>query len=343
VDERPVDLVFEGGGVKGIGLAGAYLDLYESGYRPACVAGTSAGAITAALVAAGYSGEELRSLVLQDMNFRRFADRRRLAWLGPLGDALDILEHRGLHSGRYFLRWIRERLAAKGVSTFADLRDPRPEREARRYRLRVIASDLTDHAMLVLPQDAHRLGIDPDRLEVAEAVRMSMSIPIFFRPVIRRDPHGRRRHLIVDGGMLSNYPIWLFDAPAGTAPRFPTLGMLLVAPNQQDPLLPASPAGASPAAMPSLFGYVRAIAETMMQAHDRFYVEQANYVRTIPIPTLGVSTTDFGISHERAAALFESGRSAAASFLSTWDFEDYVARFRDGRAHGRRAELLRRR
>ena len=341
MDERPVDLVFEGGGVKGIGLAGAYLELYDNAYRPACVAGTSAGAITAALVAAGYSGEELRRLVLEDMDFQRFADRRRLAWLGPPGEAIDLFKDRGLHSGRYFLDWIRERLAAKGVRTFADLRDPHPVREERRYRLRVIASDLTDHAMLVLPQDAQRLGVDPDRMEVAEAVRMSMSIPIFFEPVIRRDPNDGRRHLIVDGGMLSNYPIWLFDAPAGTPPRFPTFGMLLVAPNQEDPLLPQPPAGAGKARMPSLFGYVRAIAETMMQAHDRFYVEQANYARTIPIPTLGVSTTEFAITHERAGELFESGRSAAASFLSTWDFSDYLARFRDGHARPRRADLLR--
>ena len=99
--------------------------------------------------------------------------------------------------------------------------------------------------------------------------------------------------MIVDGGMLSNYPIWLFDAPAGRAAEFPTFGMLLVAPSQEDPLLPATRRRrAKLHGMPSPFGYIKAIAETMMQAHDRFYVEQANYARTIPIPTLGVSTTD---------------------------------------------------
>ena len=42
-----VDLVFEGGGVKGIGLAGAWEALEAENYRPRRVAGTSAGAITA--------------------------------------------------------------------------------------------------------------------------------------------------------------------------------------------------------------------------------------------------------------------------------------------------------
>jgi NTE family protein len=336
---RPVDVVFEGGGVKGIGLAGAYLELYAAGYRPECVAGTSAGAITASLVAAGYTGEELRRLVLEDMHFALFADRRRLAWLGAIGEAIDVVKDKGLHSGSYFLRWIRELLEAKGVRTFADLRDDRAIRPDRRYRLQVIASDLTDHAMLVLPRDAPRLGIDPDELRVADAVRMSMSIPIFFDPVIRRDRGDRRRHLVVDGGMLSNFPIWLLDAPPGTAPRFPTFGMLLVAPNQADPLLPGRPAGPASARLPSLFGYVRAIAETMMQAHDRLYVEQVNYARTIAIPTLGVGTTEFDISAARAGELFESGRTAAASFLETWDFEDYLARFRRAAPPPHRARL----
>ena len=67
--EQPVDIVFEGGGVKGIGLAGDYRELYDTEYRPRCVAGTSAGAITASLVVAGYTGEELEQLVLNDMNF----------------------------------------------------------------------------------------------------------------------------------------------------------------------------------------------------------------------------------------------------------------------------------
>jgi NTE family protein len=341
MSEQPVDLVFEGGGVKGIGLAGSFFELYERGYRPACVAGTSAGAITAALVAAGYSGDELKTLVLNDMHFPLFADRPRLHLLGPVGEAIDMLADRGLHSGEYFLNWIRERLEAKGISTFGQLRDDTARGTPREYRLRVIASDLTDHSMLVLPQDAVKLGIEPDELGVAEAVRMSMSIPIFFDPVIHTSAHDGRKHMIVDGGMLSNYPIWLFDAPAGTAPRFPTFGMLLVAPSQEDPLVSHPPVTAPQQnGMLSPIGYVKAIVDTMMQAHDRFYVEQANYARTIPIPTCGVTTTDFGISPARTEELFESGRAAADKFLTTWNFDAYIVKFRQGSSPGRRAGVL---
>src|SRR5271154_5910723 len=335
------DLVFEGGGVKGIGLAGAFFELYARGYRPDCVAGTSAGAITAALVAAGYSGDELKALVLDDMHFPDFADRARLHLLGPAGEVIEVLKDHGLHSGKYFLEWIRERLEHKGVTTFGQLRDDAAKGTAREYKLRVIASDLTDHSMLVLPQDAVKLGMEPDELSVAEAVRMSMSIPIFFDPVVIAD--GPRKHMIVDGGMLSNYPIWLFDSAPDTQPRFPTFGLLLVAPNQEDPLLahPLAPAAAQAEGMPSPVAYVKALADTMMQAHDRFYVEQDNFARTIAIPTCGVTTTLFEISPAQTRELFQSGRTAAERFLGTWDFGRYVAKFRTGAPPGRRQEILR--
>lgn len=343
MSEKPVDLVFEGGGVKGIGLAGAFLELYEQDYRPACVAGTSAGAITAALVAAGYTGKELEKLVLKDMHFPLFEDRPRFHLLGTAaGEVVEVLRDRGLHSGQYFLHWIGKLLEDKGKTTFGHFRDANAAGTNREYRLQVIASDLTDHSMLVLPRDARKLGIAPDDLSVAEAVRMSMSIPIFFDPVIQRNPQDGRRHMIVDGGMLSNYPIWLFDAE-GKEPRFPTFGMLLVAPNQEDPLLPNPVATAArhEDGMPSPIGYVRAIAETMMQAHDRFYVEQANYVRTIPIPTCGVTTTQFDITSAQTKDLFLSGQIAAEKFLDTWDFDAYKRKFRQGPPPGRRAGVLR--
>jgi predicted acylesterase/phospholipase RssA len=53
------DAVFEGGGVKGIALAGAIVVAESLGVQWQRVAGTSAGAITACLLAAGYTGEEL--------------------------------------------------------------------------------------------------------------------------------------------------------------------------------------------------------------------------------------------------------------------------------------------
>ena len=338
--EHHVDLVFEGGGVKGIGLAGAVETLEERGYRPQNVAGTSAGAISAALLAAGYAAEELREIII-GLDYRQFEDK---AWEDkvPLIDrSLSMLLDLGLYEGDRFLEWIRELLTAKGVTTFADLVHPDYEGDPKfRSRLQVIASDITTHQLLVLPRDAGRLGIEPDELDVGLAVRMSMSIPVFFEPVRHENEKTGETHMIVDGGMLSNFPVWLFDCEDGE-PEWPTFGLLLVEPKPSTPIGVRLPKERSATRGPkAVVDYVKSLAQTMMEAHDRMYIEQANYARTIPIPTLGVGTTEFDLSPERALALYDSGRQAAAKFLDTWDFEAYIAEFRSGKKHSRRTALL---
>lgn len=326
--EKRVDLVFEGGGVKGIGLAGAFGCLDGHGFQPQRVAGTSAGAITAALVAAKYSGAELKDLVLNQMKFQKFEDGHH--W--PISEAVEVLAHKGMHPGTYFEGWMRELLEAKNVSKFGDLGDNNATSGEVQHRLQVIASDISEQRMLVLPRDARQhLGVDPDELDVAKAVRMSMSIPIFFDPVIYPEPNGSgAEHLIVDGGILSNFPIWLFDSPAGQVPRWPTFGLLLVAPSQQEPLVPGPEPPRTNQGKVSIGGFLLAIAHTMMEAHDRLYVEEANYARTIPIDTLGVQTTQFSIDDDPdlKERLYESGQDAAAAFLKTWDFDAYIRAFR---------------
>ncbi len=327
-DDLRADYVFEGGGVKGIGLSGAYREMTDRGYKPECVAGTSAGAINAALVACGFTGPEIEDVALHRMKFPLFEDKSFLDRFGKAGDAAEFFRTRGMHSGDYFLQWMRDLLMEKGITKFGQLRDPNAKTDARAHRLQVIASDLSARSMLILPRDAQEIGFDPDELEIALAVRMSMSIPIFFKPVTVKDAQ-LRDHVIVDGGLLSNYPIWLFDAPGGKQPEFPTLGMLLVAPNQKAPLIEAT--GPDELAdVTSDLGFLKAMEATATQAHDRFYVEQASYARTIPIQTLGVKTTEFDITPDRTQALFESGRQAAADFLKTWDFQAYKDKYRSG-------------
>lgn len=335
-DERRVDLVFEGGGVKGIGLAGAVSTLLEHGYRPVNLAGSSAGAIAAALLAAGYGPDELKEIILA-LDYRRFQDRAWEDRIPLVEKTASLLLDQGVYEGRAFHAWIAELLERKGVGTFGDLvleefaDDPRY-----RHRLQVIASDLTGRRLLVLPRDAGKLGLDADRLAVALAVRMSMSMPIFFEPVRFLNPETGEQHVVVDGGILSNFPVWLFDSDG--PPEWPTFGLLLVEPDPGTSVaerLSRPDGGAS-----ALIDYLKSLAQTMMEAHDRLYLEEAIFARTIAIPTLGVGTTEFDLSPERALALYDSGRAAAEAFLSTWDFDAYVATFRRvGRRRSRRAEV----
>jgi len=338
--EHYVDLVCEGGGVKGIGLAGAYSVLEEHDFEPQNVAGTSAGAITAALIAARYTADELKEIILT-LDYRQFEDKGWEDRLPLIGRSASILLDQGLYEGKRFYEWMRELLAAKGIHTFADLVNEQwADDPTYRSRLQVIASDVTGRRLLVLPRDAALLGLKPDELEVAYAVRMSMSIPIFFEPVHATNPETNREHIIVDGGMLSNFPVWLFDSGADEEPDWPTFGLLLVEPDPRKSVAERLPEpephqhGVGP-----LIEYIKGMAQTMMEAHDRLYVEKAEYARTIAIPTLGVGTTEFGITRERALALYESGRDAAEKFLETWDFKGYIAEFRKDKKHSRRREI----
>jgi NTE family protein len=332
------DLVCEGGGVKGVGLAGAYSVLEEHGYRVQNVAGTSAGAITAALIAAGYTAEELKKIVFE-LDFAQFEDKGWEDRIPLFGKGISLLSDQGIYEGTRFLEWISGVLEEKHIRTFADLRtgDEDPKYA---YRLQVIASDVSARRLLVLPRDAAVLGLDPDELEVGLAVRMSMSIPIFFEPVRIENKQTNHEHLIVDGGMLSNYPVWLYDAEDGVVPSWPTFGLLLVEPEPKTPItarLPEPQRG--PRGARGLISLLSALVHTMMEAHERMYVEKAQFARTIPVKTLGVGTTEFDLSEERKLALYNSGRMAAEEFLATWDFDAYVAEYRKGKEHPRRAEV----
>ena len=158
---------------------------------------------------------------------------------------------------------------------------------------------------------------------------MSMSIPFFYQPVILRNTKRNDTSYVVDGGLLSNFPVWLFDTAEGV-PEWPTLGFKLVEPEEGSPHQISGPI--------SLFA---ALFGTMIEAHDARYLKDEQFVRTIPIPTLGVKTTEFNISRERSEALFQSGRQAAEKFFATWNFAEYVDKYRRSKTTVERGLRLR--
>ncbi|MCC6222991.1 MAG: patatin-like phospholipase family protein [Thermoleophilia bacterium] len=331
--ELRVDLVFEGGGVKGIGLVGALSVLEERGFRLQNLAGTSAGAIAAVLHAAGYGARELRDELLA-LDYREFRDRAWEDELPLVGPPLSILKDRGLYEGRALEAWLRERLAARGVRTFRELVHPLYGGDERyRWRAQVVASDVTARRLLVLPRDARAFGIEPDDLDVALAVRMSASIPVYYEPVRLTDRRTGREHLVVDGGLLSSFPVWIFDVDG--EPDWPTFGLKLVEPEPRRSL--GQHGGAADDG--GVVGFAKGLVATMLEAHDRLYLEQADFARTIPIPTLGIGTMELGLPAERMAALHEAGRCAAEEFLERWDFGLYVETYRRGARRSRRAAL----
>ncbi|QYR20023.1 patatin-like phospholipase family protein [Paenibacillus sp. sptzw28] len=294
-----INAVFEGGGVKGISLVGAVCASEEYGITFNHLAGTSSGSIVAAMLAAGYSSSEIKRSI-EETPFHSLLRRGYIYNLGAIGPVVRLLVRRGFYSGEGLTDWIERLLGQKGVHTFADLPS---------CKLRIIASDITNGKLLVLPDDIADYGIEPSRLSVALAVRMSVSIPYFFDPVRfrmnGRSGAGKAWAYIVDGGLLSNFPLWLFDnEQRGEAEQVPTVGYQMVGKNETEPRAIRGPV--------SMF---QAIFETMLQAHDERYIEKNNRGRTIKIPTLGIRSTQFHLTKQQSDNLYASGYDAASAFF----------------------------
>ncbi len=316
--EQFCDLVMEGGGVKGIALVGAVDALRDAGYRFKRVAGTSAGAIVGSLVAAGMPGDELATLMRQ-VDYRKFQDESLVDRL-PLGKAMSLLAEGGVYEGDYLQNWLGEQLAQCGVRTFDDLSydDPGLELTAsQRFRLVVMVSDVSHGRLSRLPWDYQTYyARDPGHQMVADAVRASMSIPFFYEPV-RITGSDRKESVLVDGGMLSNFPIDVFDRGNG-APRWPTFGLKLSArPGSQRVRF----------AVRDTLSMTRAMIGTMASSHDQMHIDEPSVIdRTIFIDTFGVSSTDFNLDRATAENLYRNGRDATAKFLDAWDWDAYKSR-----------------
>ena len=324
------DGVFEGGGVKGIAFAGAIKAAEEEGVREwVNVAGASAGAITAALLAVGYTADEIRD-ALEETDYRLFADYGRGGKY--IGGPINYLRMRGLVPGEYFKKWLSERFDEKLGNpnpTFKDvIRPDLPENlteaELRRakYKLKVIASDVTSGRMLVLPdhivdyedKDGNRFVVDD--FPLADAVRMSMSFPFFFN-VVTLYQEGKP-HYIVDGGLLSNFPVWLFDS-GDRPPKRPTWGFRLHG-------------GTGPERLPyrdirrPLWGrpLLKAMFFSAMEAWDREQLGRTTAARTVSIPTHDVKTINFELTKEEADGLYRWGYEETKQFFASPETQEYL-------------------
>ena len=331
-EPKPADLVLSGGGVKGIGLVGAVVALMDGGYRAQRVSGTSAGSIVGAIVAAASMGdqlgpEEVKELALQ-LDYHKFTDPGIVERLPVLGPSLAVLRGTGIYKGDYAHDWVRSQLKNLGVRTFGDLAiddDNLPAEQ--RYKLVVTVADVTTGQLVRLPWDYGRVyGLDPDEQFVADAVRASMSIPFYFRPVTLTSSTGLTSTL-VDGGILSNFPIDSLDRTDRRPPRWPSFGVTVLPnlPEGNDKVIPAL-AAIRLLGPPHL---LESVITTVLVGRDQAYLSQPWVsARTVRVDSTDVGFLDFDISDNEIEALYVKGYAAAEKFLSGWDWDAYLERFR---------------
>lgn len=312
------DGVFQGGGVKGLALAGALVEFADSKRHPqnyvedwVQLAGTSAGAIVAAYLACGHNAAETATLI-EETDFTKFEDWGRGGEF--FGGAINLAHHHGLAHGTVFHDWFRDQI---NDQTFGDVADAK-------RKLKLIATDITRREMLVLPDSLSSYSlskdsppIDPDTFPIADAVRMSMSIPFFFQPIeLFHSETGAST--IVDGGVLSNFPVWIFDV-ADHDPLRPTFGFKLIG---------GKDAGAGLERITRALGWPVQmgvdIFHTATDAWDKYWVSHSTFVRTCAISAGDIGTTEFNLTETQKQWLLGSGKDAAGEFLDKWKPDDYV-------------------
>jgi NTE family protein len=310
------DGVFAGGGIKGLAFAGALEATAEAGYTEwGRLAGTSAGAITAMALAVGYDAAELTAL-LEEFDFDKIAD------YGPLG-RLDVpwnlLHLHGATRGKALHDWLEELIdkapinrgvaEADKVKTFGQL-----EAKTEAGKLQVIGTDLAHTRMVIFPDDV-ALYVDDDgqplspaEYPIADAVRISAGFPYFFPPMVLKDKETQKAGVLVDGGVVSAYPVFLFDKPD---PAHPTWGFRLYSGNQ-----PEKPPYTSLGGIDWPVEMLEAIVDTSMNAFDKFDTLIFG-PRTISIPTGDIETLDFELTGQQKEELREFGHTAAQEFFAT--------------------------
>lgn len=288
-----IDGVFSGGGLKGYALVGAYQVIEEKGYQFKRVAGTSAGAILACFIAAGFTSKEIEEL-LSELDTLTLLDPRKTILPMPFMKWINLYWRLGLYQGKALENWFLEKLALKGVYTFSDI-------EA--GSLKLVASDLTNGKIMVLPDDLERYGISAASFPIARALRMSCGIPFFFEPVKLKVTSTDT--IIVDGGVLSNFPMWIFDN--GNKER-PILGLKLSSNSEE----------MEPHKITNGLNLFEALFSTMKNAHDERYISRKIEKNIIFIPVEDYKATQFDLSEDMKNELLEKGRSRAIQFLKMW-------------------------
>jgi len=365
------DMVFEGGGAKGMVFVGAMQEFESRGHTHDRLLGTSAGAITAALLAANYSSAEMMealaekkggksvfsdfmgdpgsfrdSPLIQDGALAKLLteidiplipdaiekrlDQAILNWMASSSKAshlFSFVELGGWYSADNFLKWISRKLDSgeyNGKSRNFSNMTLKQFYEATGKDLSLVGSDTSMEMMLVLN---HRTAPE---LPVVWAVRMSMSIPLLWQEVVWQKEWGKYRgmemdgHTIVDGGLLSNFPIELFISDLKTVTDVMgdktsqnVLGMLI----DETLSVPGAQAAKADAekdkfeiSQLATVQRLNHLVNTVLGARDKSVIEAfENLVARMPAKDYG--TTEFDMTDERRDTLVQAGRKAMQEYF----------------------------
>lgn len=366
------DLVFEGGGAKGMVFIGALQELEQRGHTYGRLLGTSAGSIIATFTSAGYdvkemlealserdaqgtpvfktflgkppafSPEEVENSAIRnvlelitlsyipDLIESRF-DRFLLGLLSreQFSNVFSFLERGGWYTADNFIMWATRRLDSGSFLgkprrmsnlTLAEFHDVTGK------ELSLVVADTTSYRKLILNHNT-----TPD-VPVVWAMRMSMSVPLVWQEVVWKPEwgtymgHDVSGHRMVDGGLLSNFPIQLFISNSKyvtdiMGPKISpgVLGLLI---DEKLPVPGIEPPASEPdrlslATLP-MTSRIMNLINTVTKAHDKMLIDAYEQF-VCRLPAKGYGTMEFDMTDDRRNALIEGGRQAVEAYFQHQD------------------------
>ncbi|MGK2864150.1 MAG: patatin-like phospholipase family protein [Chitinophagaceae bacterium] len=296
------NLAIKGGGVKGVAYVGAIKELHKAGLFTNIqrFSGSSAGALLACMICAGYNVDEIEEL-MRSIQFKKF----KKGW-----NPLRIFTGYGLYSGKYILDFVRKFLRQSpfnktnppplhltSKSTFMDMKN------AGCKELYVFACNTNMHDVTEFSADK------TPHVMVAEAIRASMSIPYFFKAWKFTD-NRPNDHIYIDGGVVYNYPLTFFDHDRFNKMEHENLesaGLYLFTPKRVNK---------TPLRFFQVFFFTKHLFESLLETQDYVVIQDKEQLqRSIMIDDLKIPATDFNITHDQMSNLIESGSRAAKKYI----------------------------
>lgn len=326
------NLVFEGGGVLGISYLGALDYMFRNGLTKDLlrVAGTSAGAISACILSFNLPFLDIRR-ISNTLDYRLVPSKGQLDDMGYIpDDVMEVMErflediscvyrlmnNYGWFSTDYFYGWIKDVINAQfdyskklPPYTFEDFKNPMIHKENRPFfDLYVIGTDISMKTTQIFSYET------TPTMEVAEAVRISMSVPLFFEAVIKEDTDSQNNsftNVFCDGGLMNNYPLNIFDYPEFDSDLYEGVNMSTLGLRFKNKLERNE--------IGNLWQYI----ESLLRVSS--YIQQQNYEsnplnseRSIIIDTKDIHSLDFNIEVNDITYrfLYRQGYNAAKEFFT---------------------------
>ena len=319
------NLVLEGGGIRGVAYAGAISVLEQQHILLEIekIAGTSSGAIAGVMISVGYNATEIDS-IMRSLPVKEFNDGKG----GIFGKYRRARNNYGLYKGEKFTRWIQQLIKYKtGDENFSFAQLHNLHLQNNLYKeFYCTATNLSKQQLEIFSFEN-----TPD-MPLALAVRISGGIPLFFEPIILNNQYQKIekmdtisfKNYYIDGGMIANYPISIFDTCENNGNPFEcdkiwfntqTLGIKLERPAQIDSLKNNSN-HAPPFEINSLKEYMHAFNTLVLETLNQKYPNREDEKgRTIYISYGTVPATVHKMTPAEKEMLFNNGVAGVTDFL----------------------------